>query len=61
MPQVHVILIEVNEHQIHVHGAYRNLEDAEAVLNNPAYGEPGTDEWSKYWGDGGSIHTCELN
>ena len=61
MSQIHVILVRVNEHHIDLHSAYQNLEDAEAVLNHPACGEPGTDEWSKYWGEGGSIHTCELN
>ena len=61
MSQVHVILVQANEHQTHVHSVYRNLEDAKAVLYDSACGEPGTDEWSEYWGEGGSIHTCELN
>ena len=57
--QVHIILVHADE-QTFIHGVYRNLEDARAELNNPAYGEFGSEEWANQWVDGAGISTYEL-
>ena len=59
MPQVHIILVDVCE-CTYVDGVYQNLEDAEAELNNPAYGNYGDERYHARWADGGRIETCEL-
>ena len=59
MPLAHIILVHSDE-QTYVDSVYQNLEDAKAELYNPAYGEPGSDEWHGRWADCGSISTFDL-
>ena len=59
MPQVHIILVHADE-QTFVDGVYQNLEDAKAELNNPAYGEWGSDEWHGRWADAATISTFDI-
>ena len=59
MNQVHVILVNCDE-RTYVDGVYQNLEDAEAELNNPAYGEPFTEKRHRRWADFGYIEAYEL-
>ena len=59
MPQVHIILVHADE-QTYVDNVYQNLEDAKAELNNPAYGEWGSDEWHGRWADYAVISTFDI-
>jgi len=59
MNRVHIILVDHCE-CTYVDGVYQNLEDAQAELDNPAYGEPGTEKWHNRWADGPYIRTYEL-
>ena len=59
MSRVSVIIVSADERS-YVYGVYRNAEDAQAELNNPAYGEPGSERWHDHWVDGAHIETYEL-